>query len=200
MSECPKFEPLRDYADVQRVQNEMRRLAKIPSDKISEEESDLGEPYTRSLRIYMLFCPRRSLRLTPAQLLCYQLGVLRRIATDVAASEMGMPEPDLLAPQEWRATPDARRGEFVSELLSVCSRRVPARSQRRRRWRSSGLTFASCMPVGMLRRLSWPATKPARSISTIAMWARSKPITSHGKSRTRSSHLSIIKMATPSSC
>jgi plasmid maintenance system antidote protein VapI len=118
MSDCPKFVPPRDYYDVPRVQNEMERLRQIPSVEMSDEESALLQAYRRSLEIYMLFCPKRSLWLTPAQLLRYQLGVVRRrTPTDVAASEMGMPGPDLRALRNGERLPTPAEADLLASYF-----------------------------------------------------------------------------------
>jgi hypothetical protein len=95
MSDCPKFEPIRDYTHLERVENEISRLRTTRPDDISEEESQLLHAYMQALESYMPYCPRRSLKPSPWCLLRYQLTHVRKLQTDEAAREIGMPTQDL---------------------------------------------------------------------------------------------------------
>jgi hypothetical protein len=63
MSECPKFEPLRDFTHLERVQSEISRLRQI--DEISDGEPALLDASIEAMEQYRSYCPRRGLKPSP---------------------------------------------------------------------------------------------------------------------------------------
>jgi hypothetical protein len=73
----------------------MDRICQIPPGERSDDEAALLRAYTDAMEAYMSYCPRRSLKPSPWCMLRYQLSCVKKLPTDVAASDMGMPVQDL---------------------------------------------------------------------------------------------------------
>src|SRR6202035_892375 len=118
-NKASRLEPVRDYSDVARVQAEIGRLQAIPTSQMSDDDIDQLDACNDALRLYMSYCPAKSLKPAPAQMLAYLMGCVKINTTEQAAAEMGMATSDLEAMLNGQRLPTTAEAGVLSGYFQV---------------------------------------------------------------------------------